>query len=469
MTISRSTKSIVSPVNSASAPARLSALPIVTRSQKRWCVLLGALFAFDVVDIYAFSYVAPAITAEWGLSLHSVGVVTSATFLGMFLGGVVGGHICDRFGRKRTLVGSVLMYSALSLTTAFAPSIEFIVVARFFTGFGLLAMTSALIVYVAEMYPRNSRGRYQSMLLAIGLVGVPMTAWLSRLVISLGPDMWRWIFVFGALGAVAGIAAIWLLPESVRWQSLRGDDEAASATVARLERQAIARTGQPLPDPVAEPTIESGRIGELLRGRNLRNFVVLSVGSVLIQIAFFGYNAYVPTLLADSGYTTSQTMVFASIFSIAAVPGALLAWPTVDRFERKLLIAATTVVLGGLFVTFGVTTIPGVLLASGFLITMLLQSVTVFQYAYLPEMFPTHLRGVGSGVANGLGRLGVFFGGFVFASMVTELGFAGYFIVMAAFLILGGATLGIFGMRTTNRPLVENAAAADVHIREEPA
>lgn len=47
---------------------------------------------------------------------------------------------------------------------------------------------------------------------------------------------------------------------------------------------------------------------------------------------------------------------------------------------------------------------------------MLLQSVTVFSYAYLPEMFPTHLRGVGAGIANGLGWLGVFLGGFVFAT-----------------------------------------------------
>jgi len=106
---------------------------------------------------------------------------------------------------------------------------------------------------------------------------------------------------------------------------------------------------------------------------------------------------------------------------------------------------------------FGITAVPGVQLATGVLITMLLQSVTAFSYAYLPEMFPTHLRGVGAGIANGLGRLGVFLGGFVFATMVSVLGFAGYFIAMAVILVLGGAILGIFGMRTTNRPLVENA------------
>ncbi len=457
MPISQNTKTSATEVMSASAPERLSALPVVTRSQKWWCVILGTLFAFEIIDVYSFSYAAPAITAEWGLSLHSVGIVTSATFLGMFLGGVAGGRICDRFGRKRTIIGASLLYSLLSLVTAFATNVEFIVVTRFFTGCGLLAMAGALIVYVAEMYPRHSRGRYQSLLIAIGLLGVPLAAWMSRLLISLGPEMWRGIFVIGSLGAVAGIAAIWILPESVRWQSLRGDDEAACVTVARLEKEAVGKTGKALPAPVREPAVAPGRVSELLKGRNLRNSVVLSVGCVLIQIGFFGYNAYVPTLLADSGYTTSQTLTFTSIFSIAAVPGALLAWPIVDRFERKLLLAVTTVILGALFVIFGITTVPGVQLATGVLITMLLQSVTVFSYAYLPEMFPTHLRGVGAGIANGLGRLGVFLGGFVFATMVTVLGFAGYFIAMAVILVLGGAVLGIFGMRTTNRPLVENA------------
>ncbi len=458
MTISEPTKTSTSAAYSA--PARLSALPVVTRSQKLWCVVLGALFAFDVIDIYSFSYAAPAITREWGLSLHSVGAVTSATFLGMFFGGITGGRISDRVGRKTTIIGAVMVYSLFSLITTFANTVGFLVIARFLTGFGLQAMTGVLIVYVAEMFPRRFRGRYQSLLLAFGLVGVPIAAWLARLVISLGPGMWRWVFVLGALGALVGVAAIWLLPESVRWQSLRGDDHRANATVAKLEAQAKAKTRAPLPAPIEEPPVASGRVEELLRGRNLRNFIVLCTGSVLVAFAFFGYNAYVPILLVDHGYTTSQTLLFASIFSIAAVPGALLAWPVVDRFERKLLIAGMTVVVGVLFVVFGVTSASGLVLAAGFIISMFLQTQTVFLYAYLPEMFPTHLRGVGSGIANGLGRLGVFAGGFIFAPLVGAAGFSGYFITMAVILVAGGAVTGVFGMRSTNRPLVENTSAA---------
>lgn len=440
-----------------SPPARLSSLPVVTRSHKLWCAILGALFAFDVVDIYSFSYVAPAIAQEWNLSEHSIGIITSVSFLGMFVGGALGGQISDRFGRKKTIIGAVMVYSLFSLLTTVASNIGLLIVVRLLTGFGIQAMTGVLIVYVAEMFPRHLRGRYQSLLLGLGLIGVPIVAWFARFVISVGPGMWRWVFVVGALGAIVGVAAIRVLPESVRWQYLHGDEDAADATVLKLEAEARAATGAPLPTPSAEPIARPGRVAELMRGRNLRNFTVMCTGSVLIAFAFFGYNAYVPTLLVAHGYSTSQTLTFSSIFSIAAVPGAFLAWPLVDRWERKLLIFIMTVTIGILFVIFGIAGSSTLVLVVGFVISLLLQTQTVFLYAYLPEMFPTHLRGAGAGAANGLGRVGVFAGGFIFAALLGAAGFTGYFITIAVILALGGAVTFVFGMRTTNRPLVENS------------
>ncbi|WP_191244668.1 MFS transporter [Amycolatopsis deserti] len=445
--------------NSYSAPARLSSLPVVTRSQKLWCAVLGALFAFDLVDINSFSYAAPAISQEWGLSLKDVSAVTSVTFLGMFAGGLVGGRVSDRFGRKRTIIGAVLAYSLFSLLTTLATTLPVLLALRFFTGFGVQAMTGVLIVYVAEMFPRRSRGRYQAVLLGVGLIGVPMAAWFARLTIPAGPGMWRWVFVLGAAGAVVGIVGIRILPESVRWQSMHGDHLGATATVARLEAEATSKVGGRLPTPVEEPAVRPGRAAELLRGRNRRNAIVMSVSTILIVIAFYGYNAYVPTLLVHQGYSTSQALSFTSYFSIAAVPGALLAWPVVDRWERKVLLPVMTVIVGALVVAFGAAGQPAIVLVTGFLVTMFLQTQTVFLYAYLPEMFPTPLRGLGTGLANGLGRIGVFVAGFGTAGLVAVLGFGGYFAVIAGVLVLGGATIALFGMRTTNRPLLEDQAA----------
>ena len=88
--------------------ARLDRLPVITRTHRTWVVLLGALFVFDLVDLNSFAYAAPALRTQWGLSIGTVGVVTSAGFVGMFLGAIVGGRLSDRIGRRPVLILSLI-------------------------------------------------------------------------------------------------------------------------------------------------------------------------------------------------------------------------------------------------------------------------------------------------------------------------------------------------------------------------
>ncbi|WP_020124346.1 MFS transporter [Streptomyces canus] len=420
-------------------------------------MILGVLFAFDIVDIYSFSYVAPTITQEWGLSLHSIGIATSSTFLGMFFGAVTGGRISDKFGRRRTIVGGVLLFSTASLLTTLANSVGYLIAARFINGFGIQATTGVLIVYAAEMFPRASRGRSVSLMLAIGLLGAPVAAAFARVVIPLGEDTWRWVFVLGAAGVIPCLLALRILPESVRWECAQGRIEQAMATVERLEAEAERQYGT-LPEPVEEPPVLPVSPRELVRGANIRNLLVGVACLVLTSFAFFGFNAYVPTLLVEHGYSHTAALTLTLVFAFAAVPGALLAWPLIDRLERKWAIFALAVVIAALLLGFGNTGNATVVTACGFLLSMLLQTLTAFLYAYLPELFPTPLRGLGQGVSNGLGRLAVFSGGFLFAPMLEGLGFSGFFAVMAGVLVMGGGTVGVFGIRTAGRALRENTA-----------
>lgn len=439
------------------AAARVSSLRSVTRTQKKWCVILGILFTFDLVDINSFSYAAPAIKSEWGLSLSSISHVTSAGFLGMFVGGVFGGRISDRIGRKTTIVAAVSCYSIFSLLTLVAHNTDTLMVMRFFTGVGIQATTGVLIVYVAEMFPRLKRGRYQSMLLAIGLLGVPIAAWSARWIIPTGPNAWRWIFVVGAGGILAAIAAARILPESVRWQEAHGLDAAAQATADRLDDEALALG--PLPLPESEPPASHGTLRDLFRGNTAKVAVLVTVAFALQMVAFYGYNAYVPTLLASHGYSTSAMLNFTSFSSLAAAPGALLLWAVVDRVERKVLIFITCTTVAVLFVIFGLTSSSAVALTCGIVLTLVLQSSTAVYYTYLPEVFPTHLRGVGAGTANGVGRLAVFAIGFFTASLVSGLGFGGWHGLLAGLLFLSAVVVTV-GPRTTSRPLVESVAPA---------
>ncbi|NMH96841.1 MFS transporter [Pseudonocardia acidicola] len=427
--------------------ARLDRIPVVTPTHRRWVGLLGLLFVFDLVDLNSFAYAAPALRSEWGLSIGGVGAITSAGFVGMFLGAIVGGRLSDRVGRRPVLIGAAFFYSLFSLLSVFSTGPWMLGALRVLTGFGLQAMTGVLLVWVSEMFPRSLRGRYQALLLAIGLAGVPIAAWVARLVVPMGHGAWRWIFVVGALGAVGGVIALRTLPESVRWRAGHGrtGDPREEELVAIMERQAEARTGEPLPAPVADRPIVPGRLTELLRGATLRKTVVASLACVFLILSFYGFSSWVPTLLVERGYTTAQSLTYSSILAIAAVPGALLAMPIIDRFERKTVILGIEVVVAVLLLLFGLIDHPAAIIGCGFGAALLMQTGVATLYTYIAEVFPLHLRGLGSGIANGSGRLAGVLGGFGVAALYSGMGLTAVYAYIAIAALLMGLVMALLG------------------------
>lgn len=444
--------------------ARLDRIPVITPVHRRWIALLGFLFVFDLVDLNTFAYAAPALRAEWSLSIGGVGAITSAGFVGMFLGAIVGGRLSDRFGRRPVLIGAVFWYSLFSLLSAVSPDAWTLGALRVLTGFGLQATTGVLLVWVSEMFPRALRGRYQALLLAIGLAGVPIAAWVARAVVPLGPDAWRWIFVVGGLGVVGGLVALRVLPESVRWCVAHGrrPDPRHENLVARMEEQAGRITAQPLPEPVPDRPVVPGRLSELLRGATGRRTLVASAACVFLILSFYGFSSWVPTLLVERGYTTAQSLTFSSILAIAAVPGALLAMPVTDRFERRNVLLVVQAAVAVFLLLFGLVAHPVAIAVFGFLAAMLMQTGVAVLYTYLAEVFPLHLRGLGSGVANGSGRLAGVVGGLLVAALYTGAGLVAVYVYLAVAALLLGLVMRVYGERTTNRRLEDIERAAVV-------
>ncbi|GAA4615119.1 MFS transporter [Saccharopolyspora hordei] len=437
----------------ADLAARLDRIPIVTPQHRRWAWLLGALFVFDLVDLNTFAYVAPALRAEWDLSIADVGAITSAGFVGMFVGAIVGGRLSDRIGRRPVLIGATFFYSLFSLLSAFAVGPWSLGALRVLTGFGLQAMTGVLLVWVSEMFPPTKRGRYQALLLATGLAGVPLAAWVARLVVPLGPGSWRWIFVLGSLGAIGGVVAVRILPESVRWRAAHGLVGGEADLVARLEEQAERQIARPLPEPVPAAPVVSGKLSELMSGATLRKTVVAALACVFLILSFYGFSSWVPTLLVERGYTTAQSLTFSSILAIAAVPGALLAAPIIDRFERKIVIFGLEVAVAVFLLLFGLIPHAVAIIVCGFGAALLMQTGVAALYTYIAEVFPLHLRGLGSGIANGSGRLAGVLGGVLVAGLYSGLGLTAVYIYLAGAALAMGLVMLLFGERTTQRRL----------------
>lgn len=438
---------------------RLDRLPI-GRFHRRVLLALAVAFLFEFGDLNTFAYAAPALKDHLGLSVHAIAVVTSASFVGMFVGATFGGRFADAVGRRRALLISVAFFSASSLLNAFMSSTVTLGVARVLTGAGLSAMTVAATTYVCEVMPAANRGRMQSGVMAIGLVGIPAMSFAARGIIPLSSNSWRLIFVFGALGALA-LPLIARLPESPRWLLHHGMRERAQQVVAAIESE----TGWPLPEPaggwsVTHQEPEHRSYLSLFHGAVGRRTLMLSVVWIFQTLGFYGFVAWVPTLLQAHGFDLVHSLTFSALTTLGAVPGALLAWPLSDRFGRKVPIAVVSAAIAVCGLAYGLTFNPIAIVVFGFCVNALIQTFAALLYAYTPELYPTAYRNSGNGFVYGIGRLANIMGPLVVATIFGSYGYSPVFVYIAACWVVVAVTIAVFGPRTGKEHLEDLQGAA---------
>jgi putative MFS transporter len=450
----------VAALGPADIAGRLDRLPI-SRFHRRLLMALAFGFFFELADLNTFSYAAPGLRDSLGLSVDDIALITSGGFFGMFVGAAGGGRLGDVLGRRRTLLVSVAWYSVWSLANAAAWSVGSLLAARLLTGIGLGAMTVIAITYLSEMVPSEKRGRMQSAVLAAGLLGIPVMAFIARGVVPISDDSWRLVFLFGGLGFVA-LALIRRLPESPRWLLEHRGGDAAEATLRAIEADVEADAG-PLPEPAeAAPAFETQRgIGELFQGPLRSRSTMLLAAWIFQTLGFYGFVSWVPTLLADHGFSLDKSLGFAALTTLGAVPGALLAWPLSDRFGRKAPIIVVAGVVAACGLGYGLTFDAVAIVGFGFLVACFIQTFAALLYAYTPELYPTPLRNTGSGLCYGVGRLSNIGGPFLVSAIYGGAGYAWVFVYIAGCWALVAVAVAVLGPRSGGAVLEELQETGD--------
>src|SRR5258705_5155906 len=459
------------------AAERLDRLAVST-FHRRTAALLAYVFFFELGDLNSFAYAAPALRQQWQLSIQTVATITSASFVGMFVGAMTAGTLSDHVGRRRALLLTTVWYSAMSLLNACAWSVPSLFAARLLTGVGLSGMTVVAMTYIGEMFPSRVRGAFQARILMFGLIGIPATAYVARFAIPQAAWGWRVVFVWGALALFFPFFAR-LLEESPRWLERRGRREEGEAVLDRIEREsawagpAVAGPKGPALHMDQGPAGPKGRplhtdqgragpSGPAERSIGIKGLIRSGFGGrALLLIAvwfcqtlgFYGFNAWVPTLLAEQGFSIMRTLEQSSAISIGAVPGAWIASKIADRWERKYLIAAVAVLVGIFGMIYGLSFNIWVIVVFGFLVAMSQQVFAPMLYAYTAECFPTNARNTGAGMSYGIGRLGNAVGPLIVAFLFTTHGYRSVFAYIAVCWVLVAMLVLAFGPRMNKRTL----------------
>lgn len=432
----------------------------------RMIILISLGGVFEFYDLFFTAYVAPGMVKSGLFSPASLGPLASldviavagfgtfvfATFAGLWVGALALGQIADRMGRKTMFIWSLMWYMVCSAIMAFQTTGFSLDVWRFIAGIGLGVQLVTIDAYIAELIPRRERGRAFSTNQFITYMAVPLVAFLAWRLVPLQPlglDGWRWVVLIGSVGAVV----VWLLqrgiPESPRWLVKHGRYREADAVVSRIEAGVRAERGE-LPPPVPEPDEAEtmGRLAEAFAPPYRSRTIMLSVFNFAQTIGFYGFAAWVPTLLIDRGIHVTQSLEYAFIIAIANPFGPLLGTLFSDKVERKWQIVGGAAGMLICMVVFAQLSSPPALIVVGVLFTLCANVMSYSFHNYQAELFPTRIRARAIGFVYSWSRLSAAFAGLAIGYFLHSggVGAVAAFIGVAMLVVIG--VIGIFGPAT---------------------
>ena len=436
---------------------RLEALPM-TPTMRKILLLVGIGWLFDAMDQGMVSGVLASVGTDWALETIQQSILASAGTFGMILGAALSGVMADRFGRRRVILFTLLMYSFGSLLCGLAVNYEMLVVCRFLTGFGLGGELPAASTLVSEFSPKASRGRNVVLLESFWAWGWIAAALVAYLLIPVYG--WRIAFFVGAVPALFAAVLRRMVPESPRYLDLVGRFDVADRIVSGMEAEA----GITIPDEKKsrlERTAKAAGVSlrQLWSSKHVRTTAVLWVIWFGVNFGYYGFVLWTPTLLMGQGFTMVRSFGFTVIMCIAQLPGYFMAAWLIEKIGRKpVLISffAGTAIAAWLF---GQAGSEAAVLASGCLLYFFALGAWGCVYSYTPEVYPTEVRGSGAGWAAAFGRIGAFIAPFVVPvvySMFGEAaGFAAVFTVLCCAFAIVAVVVAVFGRETKGQPLTE--------------
>jgi DHA1 family bicyclomycin/chloramphenicol resistance-like MFS transporter len=177
-------------------------------------LILGALSAFGplAIDFYLPGF--PAMALAFGTDEKHVQATLASYFLGLSIGQLAYGPIADRFGRRVPLLVGVTLFTLASLACAFAPSLDWLVAARFVQALGGCAgMVLSRAIVSDKCDAVGSAKVFSQLMLVMGLAPI-LAPMLGGFLVS--HYSWQWIFIILTLfSALAAVAVFTGLPESM--------------------------------------------------------------------------------------------------------------------------------------------------------------------------------------------------------------------------------------------------------------
>ncbi len=388
----------------------------------QWTVIFAAWlgWGFDCFDGLLFNYVAPnCVPTLLNLPLGSLeakaatlqwtGILTSVLLIGWAVGGIIFGKVADRIGRTKTLLLTMILYSIGTAACAFAPNIWVLMLCRIVSSLGIGGEWAAGAAMVAEVVPENRRVEAGALLYTSAPMGLFLATFLTFQITGVyfnDPAVsWRYVFLCGLIPAAVAFIVRMFVKEPERWKRVAGE--------------------------------ETAKIKELFSPQYLRLTISGLCMAITALIMWWSCNAFIPVIAKGLAAQNSQILgldasqteatgqqwvkIATNSFNLGGLIGTLLTVPAAKFLGRKKMFFIYFLLsAAAIMAAFKLNLEPYTRLYMYFPIGLTVFGVFGSFTYYLPELFPTRLRGTGAGFTYNIGRLVAAAGPFLVGSIAAR-------------------------------------------------
>lgn len=354
----------------------------------------GFLFGFDLVII---SGALPFLTTEFQLSEAMQGLAVSSAILGCIAGPLGGVWFADKWGRKKTMMFSGILFIISTIGCSFATGIWDFSIFRFIGGIGIgLAMISSPI-YIAELAPAHLRGVLVNVNQLSNVIGINIAV-ISCYFFSFEGWGWQWMMMSQIVPTAFLIIGLLTIPESPRWLMMNGQQQQAEKILSKINgREVAAEEIRKINDSLGAD-VNTG-FSELLSPGVKKALIVAILLMVLQQVN--GVNMlllYAPSIMANAGVSVGSSAILSSIpVYVFILLSTLASFPLIRIFNRRTLLTLSVLfmAIGHIIMAINFqlgwppmyTLIPMLIGTSAFTL-----GLAPLGWIIISEIFPNHVR-----------------------------------------------------------------------------
>ncbi len=360
------------------------------------------IILFDGYDIVVYGTAVPVLIEEWGLSSVEAGAMGSAGLFGMLFGAVLLGMIADRFGKKKVVILSILLFSVFTFLCGLAGSPSQFTVYRFLAGLGLGGVMPNVIAICTEYAPARLRSFVISFVLVAYSIGGMLAPVLG---ITLMPHFgWDSLFLVAGFPLLLIPVLLKVIPESTAYLLQKGKKDDVIRILSKVVPD--VRISRDADLTVSEVVQSKVPLIGLFKNKRARSTILFWITYFMSLLMVYGLNTWLPNLMIEAGYGLNSSLAFLMVLQGGSIIGTITVAHLSMKYDFKKMLAslyalgAVAIALLGLGgYTLYIYLLVGIAGASSIGAQHLIQ-------AYVSQYYPPNIRSTALGVASGMGRLG---------------------------------------------------------------